>query len=70
MLEGIKKELYTTKPFLSYDDLEDEANLNEVALKNINLTINCGECLAIVGPSGAGKKQLFNKYDLSFYIPS
>ncbi len=59
-LEGIKESIVFNSVSFSYDEFEDEANLNEAALKNINLTINCGECLAIVGPSGAGKTTLIN----------
>ncbi|HEX3020406.1 MAG TPA: ABC transporter ATP-binding protein [Chitinispirillaceae bacterium] len=33
------------------------------ALKNVNLTINCGECISIIGANGTGKSTLLNLLD-------
>jgi len=41
-------------PILEIKDLKAYINSNEI-LKNLNLTINCGEIHAIMGPNGSGK---------------
>lgn len=41
-------------PILEIKDLKASINSNEI-LKNLNLTINCGEIHAIMGHNGSGK---------------
>jgi len=50
-------------PFIVIHDLSkhyDQGNTRSIVLKNITLTINSGEFIAIVGSSGSGKSTLMN----------
>lgn len=44
---------------ITLEDVEFGYGVDQV-LKGINLTINPGECVALIGPSGGGKSSLFN----------
>lgn len=59
----MKKIRTTDKPVIFMKDLgkryDDEAGVLD-ALKNINLEINSGDFIAIMGPSGSGKSTLMN----------
>src|SRR6056297_24767 len=59
----VKKDLIDQqiKPNIEIKDLSFKyPNTNEFALKNINLCVNSGETLAIVGKTGSGKTTLVN----------
>lgn len=49
-----------TKGVIIFEDVSFGYSANEPVLKNINLTIEQGETLAIVGSTGAGKSSLIN----------
>lgn len=59
------------KPNIQIKDLSFKyPNTNEFALKNINLSVNSGETLAIVGKTGSGKTTLVNLLLRQYNIPS
>lgn len=64
---------YKTLEFKKNISLENVSfkypNSNSYALKNINLTINKGETIALVGRNGSGKTSL-SKILLGLYIPT
>ncbi|MBC8336396.1 MAG: ABC transporter ATP-binding protein [Anaerolineales bacterium] len=55
---AIFQELSEDCPVISIDDLSFAYPDGHVALKNLNLTIEQGEKVALVGPNGAGKSTL------------
>lgn len=54
---------------LVFDNVSFHYAENEPVLRNLNLTIQCGETLAIVGPNGCGKSTLINLIP-RFYDPN
>ncbi len=54
--------------YFKYDDPEDE-NKNEFALNGINLTIEKGSFVAVVGHNGSGKSTLAKHFN-SLYLPT
>lgn len=53
ILPSFKKEIVYENVWFTYDG-------EDYILKNVNLTVNQGEIIALVGPSGAGKTTLIN----------
>jgi subfamily B ATP-binding cassette protein MsbA len=66
-LPDFKQEIRFKNLSFCYDS--DAINCREPALKNINLTVRCGETVAIVGPTGAGKSTLLDLL-CRFYEPT
>jgi len=66
-IESFEKEIVFQNVSFKYD--ESENLINNVTLKNINLSVKKGEILAIVGPSGAGKSTLVDLIP-RFYDPN
>ncbi len=52
-----------------FDHVSFEYNKNEPVLKNVSFTLNKGESLAIVGPTGSGKTTVINLL-MRFYDPT
>ena len=61
--------LTADKGNIVFDGVWFEYNKNEPVLKDISLTVEKGESLAIVGPTGSGKTSLINLL-LRFYDPT
>lgn len=57
------------KDKIVYENVSFAYNPDEPVLKNINLTINKGETIALVGPTGAGKTTMINLL-CRFYDPT
>jgi len=66
-IESFEKEIVFQNVSFKYD--ESENLINNITLKNINLSVKKGEILAIVGPSGAGKSTLVDLIP-RFYDPN
>ena len=54
---------------INFDNVSFSYNDEKPSLKNINLKINCGETIALVGSTGSGKTTLVNLLT-RFYSPS
>lgn len=55
---GEGKKLPVLEGRVEFDDVYFSYEQDEIVLKDINLTVNSGEAVALVGPSGAGKSTL------------
>ncbi len=54
------KALATTKIFLKLNNIGFSYENSKPVLNNFNLEVPCGDCIAITGPSGAGKTTVLN----------
>ncbi len=63
------KELYTNKGEIKFENLSFNFNETRKILEDINLVIQPGEKVALVGPSGAGKTTIV-KLLLRLYMPT
>lgn len=54
-----KKDIVTILPSIQFDDVSfSYAGSNNLILKNLNIDINAGEHIGIIGPSGSGKSTI------------
>jgi ATP-binding cassette subfamily B protein len=65
----LAKEIEINKGKINFENIEFRFNETRTILKNINLKINPGEKIALIGPSGAGKTT-FIRLILRLYQPT
>jgi len=65
-----KKELESIKGEIQFDDVHFSYVPDEEVLKGIDLTVNAGETVAIVGSTGAGKSTIINLLGRFYEIDS
>ena len=68
-VKGTKKEILVKNGDINFQDLNFSFNETRKVLEDINLIINPGERVALIGPSGAGKTT-FVKLLLRLYSPT
>ena len=64
-----KKEINKIKGGITFNNVSFSYNNNKTSLKNIDLNINFGETIALVGSTGSGKTTLINLLT-RFYTPT
>tara|TARA_B110000114_G_scaffold178228_1_gene210997 strand:- start:341 stop:1531 length:1191 start_codon:yes stop_codon:yes gene_type:complete len=64
-----KKEINKIKGGITFNNVSFSYNNNKTSLKNIDLNINLGETIALVGSTGSGKTTLINLLT-RFYTPT
>ena len=64
-----KKEINKIKGDITFNNVSFSYNNNKTSLKNIDLNINLGETIALVGSTGSGKTTLINLLT-RFYTPT
>ena len=64
-----KKEINKIKAGITFNNVSFSYNNNKTSLKNIDLNINLGETIALVGSTGSGKTTLINLLT-RFYTPT
>jgi subfamily B ATP-binding cassette protein MsbA len=64
-----KKEINKIKGDITFNNVSFSYNNNKTSLKNIDLNINFGETIALVGSTGSGKTTLINLLT-RFYTPT